>query len=984
MDYINHVLGEGGVLAQHLSGYEVRSGQMELARAIDSSIEGGRSLVAEGPTGCHAQGQRILMFDGTTLPVEDIRVGDLLMGPDSKPREVLRLHRGEGRMERIEPVKGGPWTVDLDHVLTLSNTGTGELRDVTVRVWKGWSKTQKHLWKLIRTGVDFPSWRGYDGEKGLPLDPYFLGVLLGDGSLCKNGSVSVTKEDKEILECVSKQAEQFGMFVRSSPDKPGQYYLTAGPNSGSASNPVIAALRTMGLYKAGAGEKFVPHPYKVASRADRLALVAGLMDTDGSYENSYDYVSKSKRLVDDLTFVARSLGFAAYPAPCTKRCQTGFEGEYFRVYISGELSEIPCRIPRKKARKREQIKSVLRTGFSTTTVRDAEYFGFTVSSDGRYLLDDFTITHNCGKSFAYLIPAIQHLGSKTISKVIVATANIALQEQLIDKDLPALQRMLPYQFSYGLLKGRGNYLCLLKLEDFVGKQMDFEFDDLKRVKEVIAWSNRTETGDKSELDFEFNRWPMVSSQGGECLGRKCPHSKECFANQARRRAVLCDVVVCNYHVLLAAKELIPPHEVLICDEAHDLEDTARSALGWKISQWTFKKIADWITPHQGEQGGLANRLRMAADVLFEDVSEAIGKWDNFRLQSPDWAHGMDALIELLKRAATVAARVANNAVNEVDEGRAEKMGELIGDVINQLYGAKTLENDEWVYWLSKDRGGRGRKDRFYIQGAPILVHHILPGVLYEDIKTAVFISATMTSGNSFEYIRSQLGIPESAGELIAPSPFDLKRQGILVVPKDMPLPDTSSQVAAEEFYDAVADYALELIELCGGRSLLLFTSWRSLNHAHTRLVRAQLPFTILKQGEAPRMKLLEQFKRDVQSVLLGVASFWQGVDVPGESLTGLLIDKIPFPVPTDPIQAAIGDYIERQGGRAFFDRSVPYATIALAQGIGRLIRSKSDRGIVMICDKRLITKEYGAGIIRALPKLKKVRSFEAAQDFLSS
>lgn len=582
-----------------------------------------------------------------------------------------------------------------------------------------------------------------------------------------------------------------------------------------------------------------------------------------------------------------------------------------------------------------------------------------------------------GKSYAYLVPVILDLASKKIKKAVLATANIALQEQLIEKDLPALERMMPERFTYGLLKGRNNYLCRHKLDEF--RQGQLSMDEMYETKQLLAWVERTRTGDKSELSFETKRWRMLSSGAGECLGSKCPHSGNCYANIARWAAIDTDVVVCNYHILLTASTLIPDHDVLICDEAHDLEDVARSALGWKVNQWTFRNIANWVRPHQGEQAGLAQRITTAAEVLFDDVKNALGRWDNFRLETPNWAHGMDALLELLKRASTVAARVANSTDNEIEEARAESMGGIINETINQLHQAKALENEDWVYWLTKEKGP---PERFYIQGAPIMVNEVLPEALYGGLRSALFLSATMTSGNSFEFIREQLGIPSDAGELIAPSPFDLKEQGILVVPKDMPPPDTRDRAAAEDFYDAVADYALELINVCGGRTLLLFTSWRSLNHVYKNLMKANLPFRVLKQGHAPRTKLIEEFKQDIQSVLLGVASFWQGIDVPGEALTGLLIDKIPFPVPTDPVQAAIGDYIERNGGNPFFDRSVPHATIALSQGIGRLIRSKKDRGIVLITDNRLITKNYGNGIIRALPHLKKVRTFEKAEGFL--
>ena len=589
-----------------------------------------------------------------------------------------------------------------------------------------------------------------------------------------------------------------------------------------------------------------------------------------------------------------------------------------------------------------------------------------------------------GKGFAYLAPVIIKLSEKVISKAIVATANIALQEQLIEKDLPELQRILPHSFTYGLLKGRNNFLCRYKLQKFRSEQA-FDPAEMKKDKELLAWTQRTQTGDKSELSFETRQWPMLSASSGECLGSKCPHKKTCFANIARLKAVQQDIVVCNYHVLLMS-HMIPAHNVLICDEAHDLEDVARSALGWRISQWTFKNIADWLkSQRSAESVNLPSRIKTASNILFDDVKSMLGRWDHHRLRTAELAPSIDTLTELLElvsSATAIITEVASEAQNKVNAGQAELIDKLAQETVNRLCEIRSLKNDKWVYWLSREKGGRGRQDRFFIQGAPILVDEILPEILYQAPSTVVFISATMTAGNSFEYVRKQLGVPESAGELIVPSPFDLRKQGILVVPKDMPLPDTSTPVAAEEFYDAVADYAIELIEMCGGRSLLLFTSWRSLNYVYARLTRANMPFAIYKQGEAPRTKLLEKFKLEVQSVLLGVASFWEGIDVPGESLTGLLIDKIPFPVPTDPIQSAIGDYIQRQGGNSFFDRSVPQATIALSQGIGRLIRTKKDKGVVMILDKRLITKAYGTSIVQALPQFRKVRSLEVAEGFL--
>lgn len=990
-DLMGWAFGADGVLARKLGGnYEVRQGQIEMARAWLRAIEDDRSLFAEGPTGCHAPGQGILMFDGSICRVEDIRVGDLLMGPDSRPREVLKLRNGENSMIDIHPVKGSVFRVDVDHILTLAKTGTGELKDISVREWIGWSKTQKHLWKLTRTGVSFPGWRGYSGERHLPIDPYFLGVLLGDGSLCKNGSVSVTKGDEEIYKCVLQQAELLNMLVRTRPDRDNQYYITAGPNAGSASNPIIAALRDMGLHRAGAGEKFIPYPYKVASREDRLDLIAGLMDTDGSYvQGCYDYISKSDQLVRDITFVAQSLGFASYPSPCTKKCQNDFEGEYFRTCISGELSEIPCRIPRKQAQKREQIKSVLRTGFDIYPKERGEYFGFTVSDDGRYLLDDFTITHNCGKSFAYLTPAIQQIASVDKSqafepwaennRAVVVTANIALQEQLVEKDLPTLQRILPWEFSFGLLKGRSNYACRAKME---GREFkDAVVKDLSAKRAIQSWYQSTATGDRSELDFNPGRvWGHASSGQDECMGKKCPSYDACFANEARKEAVKKDIVVTNYHVMLVARAILKSFRILICDEAHALAQIARSALGWNISQGTFKRISS-MTRKNSEK--VAGYLDTRSDALFQAFENTLGRRQSVRLHDWDRQVNMKVtnLLTALKNCLGLAEDTESAASASMDvrgEAKAKMLVKQIGNVMTRLEAASEGKPESWVLWLQKHQSSGAM-----LSGAPVILNELLPHHLFGRAHSTLLTSATMTSGGSFEFMRQELGL-ENAGELIAPSPFDLKHQGVVVVPRDIPPPPRGRDRQGEqEWLDGVVDAALSLMKMCDGRCLLLFTSWKTLNYVHNELESKKLPWPIYKQGDLPPAKLIAKFKNEVDSVLLGVASLWEGIDVPGEALTGLLIDKVPFPVPVDPINEAVGEWVEANGGSSFFDFSIPKATISLCQGVGRLIRTKTDKGVVIITDRRLIDKGYGEDIIRSLPPFFKTQLLEDAEKMVS-
>lgn len=368
-----------------------------------------------GPTGCMRRGQKILMHDGSTKTVEDVKVGDALMGPDSNARNVLELNRGVGKMVKIIPIKGTPFVVNEDHVLTLVRTNTtlaskknGQIVDVSVKDWMTWSKTQKHLYKLFHVSVDFST-----TQRQL-IDPYFLGVLLGDGGFLD--VISVTTADPEIVETVMRQSRVFGLHVNAYSGSSGKakIYKMAGRNGGDVStrhNALLEQLRSLHLAKVSCEDKFIPRSYLTGSRTERLKLLAGLLDTDGSTNKSvYDFISKSMRLASDTSFVARSLGFRATQTPTWKQDQWGHWGLYHRVCVSGDLSLIPCRVKRKMCAPRGQKKSPLRNGFKAKRLREEEYFGFALDKDGRYLLEDFTVTHNSGKTTAgrtFLIRAMQ-------------------------------------------------------------------------------------------------------------------------------------------------------------------------------------------------------------------------------------------------------------------------------------------------------------------------------------------------------------------------------------------------------------------------------------------------------------------------------------------------------------------------------------------------------------------------------------------------
>lgn len=381
----------------------IPSGFKELDR-ITNGFKGSELILISGPTGCHAKGQGILMYNGSIKKVEDIVVGDQLMGPDSKPRNVLQLCRGVDDMYEITPTKGVPFVVNGGHILSLQRTREREpgkktnnladrIVDVEVNDYLKWSNNQKHLHKLYRTGVEFSS------NPSLPLEPYFLGLLLGDGSIKRN--VSITTADNEIATELNNFAEKYYVNIRkeikSIDDKAHTYHfvLTSG-----VSNPIKDILRDLGLYKTDSATKFIPAIYKTSKLQDRLALLAGLIDTDGHYnEGIYDYISKSLQLANDIVFIARSVGLAAYVKECYKYAQTGNGGIYYRVSISGNLDIVPTKVLRKSAKIRTQKKSVLRTGFKIKKLPSKQsYYGFILDGDHRYLMDDFTVTHNSGKS----------------------------------------------------------------------------------------------------------------------------------------------------------------------------------------------------------------------------------------------------------------------------------------------------------------------------------------------------------------------------------------------------------------------------------------------------------------------------------------------------------------------------------------------------------------------------------------------------------
>lgn len=584
-----------------------------------------------------------------------------------------------------------------------------------------------------------------------------------------------------------------------------------------------------------------------------------------------------------------------------------------------------------------------------------------------------------GKSLAYLIPSIRH-AQNTDTTVVVSTATIALQTQLVERDLPrladALEPVLHRRPTFAILKGRSNYVCLNKVSR--GDQPPeaealMEEEDLswlgKHVKRVHEWSSETETGDRDDLEpgVPDLAWKQVSVTSSECLGAsKCPHGEECFAEMARAKARDVDVVVTNHAMLaidaLADVDILPVHDVVIIDEAHELDGRITSVATSEIAPRTIRMAAK-----RGEKLNAAGK-DTALENLAEDLDMMLrtrepGRWvtldDTSRAALGGLRDGLWALRDAIARAPDGEAASDPDRAAE-RQNLANHLGDLHDAVVRILgvfgsEGEADASEARDVVWLE-------RSDRYgdTLAVAPLSVAGLLHDRLFGD-QTVVLTSATLTVGGRFDVLAASWGMPKGQWDsLNAGTPFDPKKAGILYTAKHLPTPGREGP--AEETLDEIA----ELITAAGGRTLGLFSSRRAAQQAAEAL-RTRLPFDILLQGEDSTGALVDKFTRNENTCLFGTLSLWQGVDVPGRSLSLVLIDRIPFPRPDDPLLQARTEAATAAGRSGFMEVSATHAALLMAQGAGRLLRSVNDRGVVAVLDNRLVTKRYGSYLRASLP-----------------
>lgn len=585
-----------------------------------------------------------------------------------------------------------------------------------------------------------------------------------------------------------------------------------------------------------------------------------------------------------------------------------------------------------------------------------------------------------GKTLAYLIPA-----ALSGQKVIVSTGTLNLQEQILTRDIPFIIRHIDPTLSALCVKGRQNYLCLRRWQQFITRpQASLFIDDHDRDK-IIRWLADTETGDRAELNWLPDAsplWQQISSSTSQCLGMHCPESASCFVNQLRKRAARSRLLIVNHHLFfsdLALRrfgnaEVLPRYESVIFDEAHHLEDVATTYFGTSFSHYQVldlaqdaeKAAAQELNGKQGQKIiQLARALLSQADRFLHIFPKDRGRFPllDFIDASPSWAEEYQALSACLTALARELDALA--PAGETWPALSRRTEELL----IKLRIITEEQDSSHVYWYER------REKTLALAATPIAIDHELQDSLYCQVRSIVFTSATLTTGGDFGYFLDRLGLPRETDTLSLPTPFDYAERTLLYIP-DKGFPEPTSPL----FQPKVQEELLEIITASGGRALLLFTSISAMRNAYSFLAD-RLTVPLLMQGRAPKQALLDEFTRDKASVLLAVASFWEGVDVPGESLSCVIIDKLPFEVPSDPVIMARINKIKEEGGNPFWDLQIPRAILALRQGVGRLMRASSDRGLLAIMDIRLFTKQYGRRFLNSLPDSPLTRSMAAVRLF---
>jgi ATP-dependent DNA helicase DinG len=601
-----------------------------------------------------------------------------------------------------------------------------------------------------------------------------------------------------------------------------------------------------------------------------------------------------------------------------------------------------------------------------------------------------------GKTLAYLVPAVA-----TGRRVIISTGTKNLQEQLFNKDIPFLQSILPRKFKATYLKGRSNYVCLNRLGRAETNPVLEGLEEIDYFNLVSRWAHQSQTGDRAELaelPENISFWRHIDARSDICIGSKCPSFEQCFITRARQNALESNIVIVNHHLFFADLALrdkewgqvLPDYSAVIFDEAHQIEDIAMQYFGAHVSSYQIEDLlgdisrltinnvdaAREITKASARVSKMAENFWLnftgndprSSITTLNGEGRFVIRWQMFARKKSGveieptpagerYITLKNALTRLLG-----SLQVVKDAPPEM-EAILRRVEQLRFDLDFIVLG----DEETFVYWC--ERRGRG----IFLQATPIDASGVLNDRLFSQIESVVMTSATLTSAGTFDFIKARLGVGET-DELIAESNYDFEKQTLLYLPPKMPDPRDGS------FARAAAEEIIKILNASRGRAFVLCTS-NSQMQALRQLVQYEIDFPVLMQGEGSRSGVLEKFRQTPNAVLFATASFWQGVDVRGEALSCVIIDKLPFAVPSDPVVAARQRYIDNNGGNSFGEYSVPAAIITLKQGLGRLIRSATDRGVLSILDPRIVTKNYGQSFLKSLPPCRITRQIEDVQRF---
>jgi ATP-dependent DNA helicase DinG len=579
-----------------------------------------------------------------------------------------------------------------------------------------------------------------------------------------------------------------------------------------------------------------------------------------------------------------------------------------------------------------------------------------------------------GKTLAYLLPAIQ-LGER----VVISTGTKNLQEQLYYKDIPFLKEKLGLKFKSILIKGRNNYICRKRFEEY---RLAGEFkskDDIELFRKIEEWQRITKSGDIAEakgLPEDISFWKEINARGEVCIGKKCQRFDDCFITNLRRKAMVSDIILVNHHLLFADHnvklsnygEVLPEYRYVILDEAHQVESIATNFFGFRVSDYQIRDLlGDCIRVLRTSK--IKNNLleKSVTNVEF-NITGFFSHFSHFDERSRiDRMKGNEKLreqYELLNSSLVDLSIAIKSMVKEDDN--FDPLYRRTVEIIESLKQIMEVNAPDFVYWCENTIRTTA------VSASPLFVNDILRDSFFSAMSSVVLTSATLSVAGNFEFIKYRVGLDAETCKSL-PSEFDYESRAVFYAPPDLPLPSES------DFYSRLSERAKEILRITDGSAFMLFTNYRGMEECY-EIISEGTDYNIFLQGELGKSELITKFKESKRAVLMATMSFWQGVDVPGEDLKCVIIDKLPFAVPSDPMVSGMIEYLDSQGRSAFNEYQLPSAVMLLKQGLGRLIRHKQDYGIAAVMDKRLITKGYRKFFIQSLPPYKRTKSLEELKD----